>query len=90
LPAALYLAIIMDRYRGPHTPLTIAFHSPYYSLSWRDLLTNYNGIYGGPKSELTIALPVGFYLAFIMDRYRRPQISFTIALPGVLYLAIIM
>jgi hypothetical protein len=31
----LYLAIIMDRYGGPK-------NCPYYSLTWRSLLSHYN------------------------------------------------
>jgi hypothetical protein len=38
--------------------------------------------YGEPKSDLTIALLGGLYLANIMDRYRGPDTALNIALSG--------
>jgi hypothetical protein len=48
----------MDRYRGPHTALTIALHGGLYLAIILDS-------YRGPHTALTTALHGGLYLAII-------------------------
>jgi hypothetical protein len=43
--------------------------------------------YGGPQTDLTIALLGRLYIAIIMDLYGGPQTALTIALLAGLYLA---
>jgi threonine/homoserine efflux transporter RhtA len=73
----------MDRFRGPQTALTIAFHGGLYLAIIMDR-------YGGPQTALSRALHGGLYLAIIMDRYRGPQNALTIALHGGFYFAIVI
>jgi hypothetical protein len=50
LPGGIYLAIIIDRYGGTKTDLTIAFPGGLYFAIIMDR-------YGGPQTALVIALP---------------------------------
>jgi hypothetical protein len=69
LPGGLYLDIIMVRYRGPQTALTIALPGALYLAIIMDR-------YGGTQTALTIALPGGLYLAIIMAVMELPKLPF--------------
>jgi hypothetical protein len=62
----LYLAIIMDRYDGPQSALTIALLRGLYLAIIMDR-------YEGHQSALTIALHRGLYLANIMTVMNAPD-----------------
>jgi hypothetical protein len=79
----LYLAIIIVRYGGPFSALTIALLRGLY-------LAIIMVRFEGPLSALTIAFHRGIYVAIIMARYGGPKSALTIALHRGLYLAIIM
>jgi hypothetical protein len=83
LHGGIYLANKIHRYVRRKIPLK-------YSLAWRTLLSYYNRPFRESKNALTIDMPVGLYLAIIMDRYTGLQTPLNIALPVGLYIAIIM
>jgi hypothetical protein len=76
LPGGLPLAIIMDRYLGPQTALTI------YNLAWRPPTSHYNRpLWRIPNCPYN-RFAGGLYLTIIMDLNGGPQNALTIALSG--------